>query len=115
MRSINLADFSDRLLGGGPEHKIVDGLVHWSNFVVTNTGVYFVQQPDTGTPSADNYYAVSGNSIRFYRFADGKTEVLKVLEAPVFGGFSMDAADRRLYWSQVDQQNIDLKLSRLSR
>jgi Tol biopolymer transport system component len=104
-----------RELRGGPERKIVDGLVHWSNFAVTNAGVYFVEQPPTGTTSADSNYAASGNSIRFYQFADGKTEVLKVLDAPVSEGFSMDAAGRRLYWSQVDQQNVDLKLSRLSR
>jgi hypothetical protein len=76
---------------GGDETAVVDHLLSVHNFDVVHDGIYFVQSGD------------GPSSVRFYRFATGKVELVAPLKTFPWLGLSV-SPDRR--WMLVTQQTI---------
>ena len=93
---------------GGEEELVIDGGVHWSNFAVFSDGIYYIAIPPALYAASSQLYGAQGNTLRFFRFSDGKTLTIHTLPRPVFMGLSVSPNRSTVYLTQVDHQGSDL-------
>jgi Tol biopolymer transport system component len=86
--------------GGGAEERVCSEPVDEYNFTVAVKGIYFI--PPAGTPFR--------YSIRFFRFATRKIEVVMRLAKPPALGLAVSRDETWLLYSQFDQEGSDLML-----
>jgi eukaryotic-like serine/threonine-protein kinase len=94
--------------GGGKEELVIDGGVHWSNFVVVSDGIYYIAIPPAVYAASSQLYGAAGNALRFFRFADRRTLTLQTLPRPVYMGLSVSPDRASVFLTQVDHQGSDL-------
>jgi hypothetical protein len=76
---------------GGGETQLVDS-VSFQNFAATRAGIYFI----------------TGQELRFFSFATGKSKTILSIPKPVTFGLSVSPDEQWLLYTQVDQEGSDL-------
>ena len=77
---------------GGEEKQILDRLIAFRGFAVTNLGIYFLTKSNSEV------------SIQLFSFATAKTERIgKVATTPILGSLTVSPDGKTVVYSQVDQ------------
>jgi Tol biopolymer transport system component len=88
-------------VNGGEETKVLDSVSSWSNFRVTDKGIYFTTNPVV----IDAF-----PTIQYYSFADHRIRLISRLDKEVALGLSVSPDGRTLLYSQVERLDSDLML-----
>ena len=83
---------------GGEETEVLRHIVNWGAFDVTASAIYYVTIADRKT------------QLRRRRLADGRDELLLVLEKPYTFGVAAAPDDSAVLWGQLDHHSSELML-----
>jgi eukaryotic-like serine/threonine-protein kinase len=83
---------------GGEEKQILDSLIAFRGFAVTNLGIYFLTKSN------------SEFSVQLFSFAAAKTERIVKVERPILGSLTVSPGGKTVVYAQVDQLDSDLML-----
>jgi hypothetical protein len=85
-------------VAGGEETQVLDRVVAWRGFDVTDRGIYFLTRSDAEF------------SIQFFSLATTKTETIAKVERPTLGGLTVSPDGKTILYCQLDQLGSDLML-----
>ncbi len=99
-------------VGGGEEKLVVEGLSHSLNFVVADSGLYFLAVVDArpGSPTQELQGPRQTMSIDFFEHATGKRTTLFVVEKQSWVGMALSPDQRHLLYSVLDSAGANLML-----
>jgi Tol biopolymer transport system component len=85
-------------VAGGEETQVLDRVIAWRGFDVTDRGIYFLTRSDAEF------------SIQFFSLATTKTETIAKVERPTLGGLTVSPDGKTILYCQLDQLGSDLML-----
>ena len=88
-------------VNGGEETRVLESLLGCEEFVITETGIYFIPALPSGTGSF---------SVQFFRFATGKVTPIATIENPSPQGLSVHPDGQWIVYSQIDYRGSELML-----
>lgn len=99
-------------VGGGEEKLVIDGLSHSLNFVVADSGLYFLAVADArpGAPPSGLGGPRQTTSIDFFEYATGKRTTLFVVGKQFWVGMALFPDQRSLLYSVQDSAGANLML-----
>jgi len=104
-----------KALPAGPEKEFVHDAVAKRGFVVLPQGIYYLCSPAEGRWPDGTWLAPFQTppqpyQIRFRRFGDGQSEIVREIKGPLHLGLTISSDEKRFLFTKISDSGADLML-----